>query len=729
VESAQGHRLAAEPERVRSVLLTRMGRGKASVTAVPWYGTRPALMGPVTPTPEQLAVQWRLAAGRAVKLGVQAEGWYHVSQAELVAAGLDARVNPRHLHLYADGVEVPLLVLGEQDGRFDPSDAIEFYGLGLDTPWTDTRTYWLVAESREGQRVSWAPSRPAAAVAPLSFPSTLEWRPRSLYFAALLNGEADNYFGPVVGNWPLDQDFTLAQLDPSPSGEGRLEVTLQGLVEGRHQVEVRLNGSPVGTVTFEGLAQGTTQVSLSPSSLLPGANRVTLEAQGGEMDYSLVASVRLTYWRFYQAEADLLEAVAPGGDQVTISGFSSAQIRVLDVTQPDAVQALPGRVKRERSGFAVTVVAPGSGSRTLLAFTEGHQARPAFLRLHQPSQWHASGPGADLVILTHGSFLPSLASLQAWRQQQGWAVALIDVDAVYDEFSFGAKSPWALRAFLQQVRSTWARPPRFLLLAGDASVDPRNYMEMGAMDFVPTKLVDTQYLETASDDWFGDLDGDGVPEIAVGRLAVQTREQADAVVRKLISYDQAGAGGRAAVLVADRNDGFDFEGASGQVKALLPAGVTVEEIYRGQMDDASAHAALLASLNAGPWFLNYAGHGSVEVWAGSVLTSEDARTLSNGARLPLVVAMTCLNGFFHDVFTESLAETLQKAPQGGAVAVWASSALTEPTAQVGMNQALVQKLGERLTVGEAIAQAKAAASDPDVRRSWILFGDPTTRLK
>src|SRR5207244_9789938 len=127
----------------------------------------------------------------------------------------------------------------------------------------------------------------------------------------LLNGEADNYFGPVVGNWPLDQDFTLAQLDPSPAGEGHLEVTLQGLMEGRHQVEVRLNGSPVGTVSFEGLAQGTTQVRLSPSSLLPGANRVTLEAHGGELDYSLVASVRLTYWRFYQAEADLLEAAAP----------------------------------------------------------------------------------------------------------------------------------------------------------------------------------------------------------------------------------------------------------------------------------------------------------------------------------------------------------------------------------------------------------------------------------
>jgi hypothetical protein len=48
-----------------------------------------------------------------------------------------------------------------------------------------------------------------------------------------------------------------------------------------------------------------------------------------------------------------------------------------------------------------------------------------------------------------------------------------------------------------------------------------------------------------------------------------------------------------------------------------------------------------------------------------------------------------------------------------------------------MNQELVRLLfnGQGLTLGEAAAQAKAATTDQDVRRSWILFGDPTTRLK
>src|SRR3989475_753370 len=129
VKAAKGDKRPAQPERVRSVLLTRLGRGHASVTAAPWDGPREA--STALPTEEQLAGQWKLAASVALKLGVQAEGWYRVSQAELVAAGLNPQVNTRQLQLFADGVEGPLLGIREQDGRFGPSDALEFYGLGL----------------------------------------------------------------------------------------------------------------------------------------------------------------------------------------------------------------------------------------------------------------------------------------------------------------------------------------------------------------------------------------------------------------------------------------------------------------------------------------------------------------------------------------------------------------------------------------------------------------------
>ena len=150
-----------------------------------------------------------------------------------------------------------------------------------------------------------------------------------------------------------------------------------------------------------------------------------------------------------------------------------------------------------------------------------------------------------------------------------------------------------------------------------------------------------------------------------------------------------------------------------------------QQIFRSQGDDETTRTRIIDSINEGKLLVNYIGHGSVEFWRGGVFSSDDVAALTNGARLPFFVAMTCLNGFFHDPFpTESLAESLLKAEQGGAIAVWASSGLTEPEGQSLMNKKLIPLLfdGQSRTLGEATMKAKTATKDQDVRRTWILFG-------
>ena len=117
-----------------------------------------------------------------------------------------------------------------------------------------------------------------------------------------------------------------------------------------------------------------------------------------------------------------------------------------------------------------------------------------------------------------------MAPLVALRASQGHQAALVSIDDVYDEFSFGVRSPQALKDFLSHARTTWAVAPRYVVLAGDATFDPRDYAALGFGDFVPTRLVDMSQieLETASDDWFVDANADGLPELAIGRLPVRT---------------------------------------------------------------------------------------------------------------------------------------------------------------------------------------------------------------
>jgi hypothetical protein len=484
---------------------------------------------------------------------------------------------------------------------------------------------------------------------------------------------------------------------------------------------------------FEGQSRELASFSVPQEWLQNGANTVTLTAQESDTDVSLVDVIRLTYWHTYAAESNALRFTVPGQHKVTVKGFTTPQIRVMDITDPANILEIRGKVKSRPSGFSIEVKVPGQGERTLLAFADDRIKDPAAVLANLPSNWHRNSHEADMAIITHGAFMDTLQPLQALREVQGRCVALINIEDVYDEFSFGAESPWALRDFLDHARARWQLPPHFVLLVGDASFDPRNYLGLGDFDLVPTKLVETVYFETASDDWFVDQDDDGLPELAVGRLPVRTVEEATTVISKIIEYEQGDTNGRSngALIVADENEDFDFEAASIDVEDLLPVDMPVTEIFRGQTDTATAKSELLSHLNEGPALVNYMGHGSVEVWRGNLLTSEDALNLENGMRLPFVVSITCLNGFFHDLYTDSLAEALLKAEDGGAVAVWTSSGLTYPAQQAVLNQELVRLLfsEESLTLGEAAMGAKAAVSDQDIRKTWILFGDPTTQIE
>jgi len=701
-------------------------------------GRRPAPQGNSVPDPQ---TQQSLAGRPAVKLLVKEEGWYRVSQPELLAAGLTARINPQYLQLFVDGKEQPIRVIGGKDGRFGSRDAIEFYGVGLDTPSTDTRVYWLIEGTQPGKRIDNhifnPPFRnPHSAIRNsfASYPYTIEKKDRTVYFAALKNGDAENFFGPIIYQSPVNELLEVRHHDPATMEDALLEVVLQGVTNVPHRVKVLLNEAAVGEVTFEGQSQGLFKVEVSQSGLIEGENLVSLVGQGGDMDISLLDSIRLTYWHTFTADEDSLKFTVQGGSELSIDGFSHPRVRVIDITDPDDLFEVFGRAKNRESGYAVTFRVPESGERTLLAFTEEKAKSPIEVFSDRPSFWHQERKGYDLIIISHRDFFDSLQPLKSLRESQGLKVALVDVEDLYDEFSFGNKSPKAIKDFLTLAKANWRKPPRFVLLVGDASFDPRNYLGLGDFDFVPTKLIDTVYLETASDDWFVDFNNDGLPEMAIGRLPVQTSDEASIVVSKIVGYEKSSKKNEA-LLVADRvdnSDDFNFEGASEELRALLPADMTIRKIFRGQFSsDAQAKRELLNGINQGALLVNFIGHGSTEIWRGSILTSDDAEALTNSLRLPFFISMTCLNGFFQDVYTKSLAEALLKAKLGGAVAVWSSSGLTEPDKQAVMNKELIRLLfgGEFLSLGEATMRAKASVSDQDIRKTWILFGDPTTRLR
>ena len=146
-------------------------------------------------------------------------------------------------------------------------------------------------------------------------------------------------------------------------------------------------------MVFTDQSPGVTTLSVSQSLLVEGENHVSLVAQGGDMDVSLVDYIRLTYWHTYTADNDTLRFTASGGQQVWVDGFSSSAGAGGGHYGPEGVQEVVGQVKPQGSGYAVQFVVPGSGQRTLLAFAGGQVKSAAAVEANQPSRWYQAGQG------------------------------------------------------------------------------------------------------------------------------------------------------------------------------------------------------------------------------------------------------------------------------------------------------------------------------------------------
>ncbi|HVG23042.1 MAG TPA: C25 family cysteine peptidase [Thermoanaerobaculia bacterium] len=613
------------------------------------------------------ASHFDVATREALKFSVTTPGIHEVP--------LPVGADPKRVQLWEDGRELPIVVT---------ANAARFYGTPLDSAWSAARVYWMTWDRGSGARIASASKSNAPLHTASGFLATVERREKALFSATTESEAGDGFFGPLVTTTAVRQSLRLDAFDRS-AASAELGVTLYGSGNAPHRVNVTLNGNPAGAIEFAGHVLQRASFTIPTAWLRDGDNEIALASQLGWDDVSVVEAVRMTYSRAYRATNGTLVFTAPGGTRVRVDGFSAA-ITAFDITNPAAPVLLAN------DGNVISVA--GSGQRTVIAADRMLNAAVAANERSDLTKLKASH-----VMIAPRAFLPALA---------GRGGALAAVEDVYDEFSYGAKDPAAIRAFLDAVR------PTSVLLAGDGSFDPRGYVGGAAMDVLPVKLVRGGLQRMPSDAWFTDFDDDGAADIAIGRLPARTPAELQAMVAKIVAYENAVLASRDVVFV--NGSGFDVRSAHATAYVNVDReGVT------------AARQNLLQRWDAGAALIDFTGHGSVAMWqSGSFFTSDDAAKLQQA---PLVVAMTCLNGYFHDVYQESLAESLLRNTRGGAVGVWALTTLTEPRGQSSANAALVDALTRGATLGEATVAAQRATTDPDVRRALVLFGDPSMKFR
>jgi hypothetical protein len=716
------------------------------------------------------------AAAIRVRVGVTADGLYRLTPADLAAAGVDpATIDPRTFSMASLGSPTALRVTGEADGRFDADDFIEFFGQKFRGPemeqkYTDERVYWLEIGDAPGPRVPDVDATPTYALTPpADFPETVHAEQSLLWWTlhTLTLDTQDTWFWarlrPSGTGAVVTQTFPYTVPFPAPGQPAVLRLeeiarSWDNAIAPDHRTTVALGSRGLVDQTWDGKVRTVFTATVPANLLVSGVNTVTVAALNPPGIYA--DDVYVNYWgldyrRQFRAWDGRLAfpAETAGAAEYLVGGWNSAAVVIWDVTDPAQPHRLTGAAA-EADGATVRLRfrAEGAAGARYWLQEEGRILRPASIRLRPPTGLRAPLAGADVVIVTPTEFIPAAERLADWHRGHGRRALIADVQDVYDEFNDGIYHPKAAPAMLTWAAGHWPGPaPAYLTLLGDGHW---NFKGFNPAVYPPQPNPIPPYLawadpwqgEVPADARYGDLDGDDVPDVAVGRLAVNTLAEAQTVVDKIIGYDETRRRQpwqQRALFVADDPDAEgNYPALSDDIIATgLPADLRagVQRIYLGQTvpDAATGRAAIAAAINDGVLLVQFMGHGAPTRWTHEeIWRTADVPGLHNADRLSIVMTFDCLDGYFalSTPADFSMAEIMQRQVGGGSVAAISPSGLGLSDDMQAFRRILmevffrdgVRELGRALMIAKQRFTVQYGMNY--LISTMMLFGDPALQM-
>ncbi|HTQ78734.1 MAG TPA: C25 family cysteine peptidase, partial [Thermoanaerobaculia bacterium] len=662
--------------------------------------------------------------------------WFAVPQATMEKLLGDGRVSLTH-------AGQPVAWYPDLDGK--RGKGLFFYGEASHSLFSKDTVYRLARGN--GLLMETAPAAPATGSGPAAFTAVLHAEEDLLPATALpLDPSSDYWFWDfILGGDPTygSKSFSLDAPGRTATGTAALTVHLEGAsssdVPLEHHVAVALNGTALGEDRFQGIAAHDSTFTFNPSLLTAAGNQVQVTGlldAGTPYSIFYVNSFDLSYPRTFKPAGDALAFTAAAGP-LAVGGFSSPNVRLLDLIHPTAPRLLTGAAVAAdpQGGWDLRWNAPAPAP--YLAVAPGGTKTPV-LTPFRNARLRDPGNHADLLVLAGTGLHEAAQRLADYRSGQGLDSQVVDIDEVTDEFAYGLPDPHAVPSFLAYARSSWQKAPRYLVLAGAGTVDYRDLLGYGG-NLLPPLFVVSDGGIYPSDATLADGNGDGLPDLAVGRIPAHSAAELNSYIDKLIAYETGADGGwtGSAVALADAPDqGADFATGSDRIASFLPGTYNLDRIDLGTTTLSDARSRLLRDLQAGTSLVIYVGHGGLDrLSAGGLLDNADVPGLGNAPRLPVISAMTCSINRFAVPGVASLGELLVNQGDGGAAAVWAPAGLSVHSEAQLLAERYYRHLGDpdaaRLgdIVQRALADFKSLGGDPAMIEIYDLLGDPALLLR
>ncbi len=754
-----------------------------------------------------------LSSGQIYRIETPETGVYRLDKAFLQRLGINvSQIDPRNIHILGWGgqmlplhnnapypqelAEVPVYIYGEDDGRFDDSDYVLFLGFGRQNWNAESQThnnlygdhayYFIRIDESPGKRIT-----------PYTEPAGPSVRTFETYYTERFH-EADSFNISHMGRlWFSDNfnfgratrhfEFSFPERAPGTPVYYRLKVATDNPVVSTMQIS--LNGHNVNPMQVNRLSANLRNagmeavVSYALDSAYVDGNDIDVYITYNDNGYS-ASRIFLDYIKIgvmarLQGQGESFSFMHPdqmrAGGNVTYRIDRAADIMfVWDITDPFNIKAVDNRGGQNTLSFK----APAGLHRYVAVYADAPAPEiPADKDVSRSDLhydvFHPDGGNAspEYIIIAPDEWGKQAERLVHFHQNRGMKAFFAPLSQIYNEFGSGNPDPAAIRNFIRYVylNAPAGQKPAYVMLLGDTSwdfkstdVDPAENTNV-----IPSyQSMESFSLRTsfASDDFFvsmddneGYLDGSRyLPDLAVGRLTVNSLEQARKGVDKLLHYydpETYGIWHNTVTLISDDADGPEKAWELGLLRTTLTIAnilenrhpfINLKKIYLDAYKQIStsggyrypeAKREILNAFEHGSLIINFIGHGNEYGWTHErVLNIPEIKSLRNYDKLPFISTVTCEFGRFDNPYLVSGAEHFMNNERGGALDVVTTSREISASSGEYKNILLFRYLTGTETPrftgfrspGKALMLAKQHWSG--VNKKIVFLGDPAMSL-
>lgn len=739
-----------------------------------------------------------LASGPWFRFEVSEEGIYKIDRTFLQNLGVDVNtVDPRTIKIYNNGglnlpenynsyvndglKENAILFVGESDGKIDAADYILFYGRGTEVwdynsnlksivrsknPYAKKNYYWLTYGGSNGKRMTEKPSVNSQN----AYIQNSTFGFKSYEKDSVNIGKSGReYFGDVIDASTKSKTFinTLNGFIPNSS----IDYKVRTVNVSKASIPIRIdeNGNQVYSTTIYGIFDydyGIDNIAKFSykGNLTDERSVLKISHSSGSISAKIFLDyIEIIYPRYLRAAGDnfiLFGKDTTATIDYTITNFSSSTIQAFDVTNfADAKLISNATTSGGQIRFLANEI-KGSPSKYFIVSSNGYKIPSNGIKVDNMNI-RGNIAGSEMIVIAPKDFKTQAERYAKYRSSESpnkLSTQVFYVDEILNEFSCGMMDPLAIRDFLKYAFENWQIKPLYVLLFGDASYDYLNTIKDNK-NFVPAWETENSISELSSypsDDYFVRVSGNDLkPDLAIGRLTVQTTKEADNAIDKIINYETVQSKGdwrNTITLVADDgpaglgvdNGSMHTAQSENLANNILPKFLYQKKIYlvayptvfvglgRRKPD---VNKAIIDAINDGTLLLNYVGHGSPELWADeNVFVKTTTIPQLKNSNYFFLTAATCDFGWYDDPSIQSSAETMMNLQNAGSILTYTASRVVYSNYNAILNDSLYKNLfgvkdnGLPARVGFSYYLTKQYMVDRENDEKYHLFGDPAIRM-